>query len=132
LTFTSNDTINTGAAAGQYWGVWRVEVDRNGTFYTNSPAADQVYASEAAAIAALPTVTSGRASVGYITVQSKTDVDWVANTDDLTAASDCADVNFYDTSYNTPGDFSLEGFGIGFRRERGALLDQGSASAGYA
>lgn len=96
LVFSENDTINTAADTGFFWGVWLVQIDTEGTVTTKSPAADQVYASEALAIAALPAVDAGNVQVGYIAVQSEEDVDWVANTDDLTPTSDCTDANFYD------------------------------------
>lgn len=96
LVFSAADTINTGAAAGDYWGVWLVQVDAAGTVSTKSPAADQVYASEAAAIAALPTVDANNIQLGYITVEANNGTDWVANTDDMTPASDCQAANFYD------------------------------------
>lgn len=96
LVFAAADTINTGAAAGQFWGVWLVQINAAGAISTKSPAADQVYASEALAIAALPAPDAGNVQIGYITVQTKANIDWVANTDDLTAASDCGAANFYD------------------------------------
>jgi len=96
LVFSAADTINTGAAAGDYWGVWRVEMDYDGTIYTNSPAADQTYADEATAIAAIPVTTANRVSLGYITVEANNGASWTANTDDMTPASDCQAANFYD------------------------------------
>lgn len=96
LSFSAADTINVGLAAGQFWGIWLVQVDTAGAISTKSPSADQVYASEAAAIAALPAADAGNTVLGYITVQSNTDVAWTANTDDLTPASDCAAANFTD------------------------------------
>jgi hypothetical protein len=98
LTFTAADTINTAAGAGDFWGAWKVEIGLDGTIYTNSVSADQVYADEAAAIAALPATTTGRAFLGYITVEANNGADWVANTDDLTVASDCQAANFYDNA----------------------------------
>lgn len=96
LVFSAADTINTGSAAGDYWGIWLVQINAAGTVSTKSPAADQVYASEAAAIAALPTADANNIQIGYITVEANNGTDWVANTDDLTAASDCQAANFYD------------------------------------
>lgn len=98
LTFTAADTINVGTAVGDYWGIWKVELGLDGTFYTHSPAADQTYANEAAAIAALPATTANRVDVGYITVQANSDVAWTANTDDMTPASDCQAANFTDVT----------------------------------
>jgi len=98
LTFTAANTINTGAAAGDFWGAWKVELGLDGTVYTHSVSADQVYVSEAAAIAALPATTTGRAFLGYITVEANNGADWVANTDDMTVASDCQAANFYNNA----------------------------------
>jgi hypothetical protein len=98
LVFSAADTINTGAAAGQFWGVWLVQVTDAGVVSTKSPAADQLYATEALAIAALPAADAGKVAIGYITVRSKANIDWVATVDDLTPASDCDDANFYDAA----------------------------------
>lgn len=96
--FTAADTINTAAAGGSYWGIWLVQVTAAGVISTKSPSADQVYSTEALAVAALPTVTASNAAVGYVTVQSNAGVAWTAQTDDITAASDCLDSNFYNQS----------------------------------
>jgi hypothetical protein len=100
LVFSANDTINTAAASGTFWGAWLVTYDGTSAFATQSPSADQVYASEAAALAAARALTpaSGTVRVGYITAESLTDVDWVANTDDLTPASDCTSANLTDAT----------------------------------
>ncbi len=107
IAFTANNTINTGAAAGKLWGAWRVQIAKGGTVTTSSVGADQVYATEAAAIAALPAVTADNADMGYITVQAKSGADWVMNTDDLTAASDCEGAFFYDA------DIGVEAAAVG-------------------
>lgn len=96
LVFSAADTINTAAGAGQFWGIWLVQINAAGAVSTKSPAADQTYANEAAAIAALPAADAGNVALGYITVQSKEATSWTATTDDLTAASDCAAANFVD------------------------------------
>jgi len=100
--FSAADTINTGAAAGFFWGIWAVQIDAAGTVTTKSPAADQVYASEALAIAALPVADAGNVVIGYVTVKTKENVDWVAQTHDLTDASDCTEANFYNTASSIP------------------------------
>lgn len=100
--FSAADTINTGAAAGFYWGIWAVQIDAAGTISTKSPSSDQVYADEATAIAALPAADAGSVVVGYVTVKSLENVDWVAQTDDLTDASDCTEANFYSTASGIP------------------------------
>jgi hypothetical protein len=99
LGFSAADTINTAAAAGQYWGVWLVQINAAGTVSTKPGGglSDQVYADEATAIAALPAVDAGNISVGHITVRSKEATAWTANTDALDA-TDSDTVNFYDTA----------------------------------
>ena len=104
--FTAADTINTGAAAGFFWGIWAVQIDAAGTISTKSPGADQVYADEATAIAALPAADAGNVVIGYVTVKTLEDVDWVAITDDLTDASDCTEAKFYNTASSIPAAVS--------------------------
>ena len=93
--FSSADTINTGAVAGLFWGVWLVQINVSGTISTKSPSSDQVYTSEALAIAALSSVDAGNTAMGYITIQSNTGAAWTAITDDLASGSDCNAINFY-------------------------------------
>ena len=96
LLFSDDYTINVGTALGDYWGAFLVQQGDDGAITTKAVAADQVYATEAAAIAALPAADAGTRAIGDITVEANTDSAWTANTDDLTAASDCQDANFYD------------------------------------
>lgn len=94
LVFSAADTINVAVGAGNFWGAWKVELGLDGTVYTHSVAGNQVYANEAAAIAALPATTSGRVYVGYITVEANNGAAWTANTDDMTPASDVQAATF--------------------------------------
>lgn len=96
LVFASAYTINTAAVAGIKYGVFLVQITDTGTITTKAPAADQSYASAALAIAALPAVDTGNTRIGYIVVGAPTGADWVATTDDLTAASDVSSVSFVD------------------------------------
>lgn len=103
LVFSAANTINNGTAAGFFYGAWLVQVDAAGTV-TTKPAgglADQVYATEAAAIAALPAADAAKVAIGYITVEAKTGAKWTATTDDLTAGSDCQTRAFYDATQPT-------------------------------
>ena len=100
--FSAADTINKGAANGFFWGIWAVQIDAAGTVSTKSPVADQVYASESLAIAALPAADPGKVVIGYVTVKTLEDEDWVAITDDLTNASGCTEANFYNTASSIP------------------------------
>lgn len=96
LDFSDDYTINFAAALGDYWGAFLVQLGADGAITTKAVSADQVYATEALAIAALPAADAGKRAIGYIAVEAKTDTAWTANTDDMTAASDCQAVNFYD------------------------------------
>lgn len=96
IAFSAAYTINTAAAAGVKYGVFLVQITDAGVFSTKAPANDQSYASAALAIAALPAVDTGNTRVGYIVVGAPTGADWVAQTDDLTAASDVTSVSFVD------------------------------------
>lgn len=103
LEFSAAYTINTGTAIGQYWGAFLVQINAAGAVSTKAVSADQVYATEAAAIAALPAVDAGNVQLGYIAVRSNAGADpgadpgiaWVAKTGDLDPASDCDEANFY-------------------------------------
>lgn len=104
LVFSAADTINTAGTAGTFWGVWLVQINAAATISTKSPSADQVYDSEAEAIADLPDPDTSNVALGYITVNSASGTKWTANTDDLTDASDVTEANFYDATVLTyPG-----------------------------
>lgn len=109
LTFSSAYTINNAQAAGQFWGGFLLQYDGT-NFSTKAPASDQVYASQAAARAAVAALVpdSGCVRVGEINIQSKSNVKWTANTDDMTAASGCAASSFYDaTLLGTVDEYNL-------------------------
>lgn len=109
LAFASGYTINVTPDTGDFWGAFLVEATGVATPVITAKAngADQAYASEALAIAALPAVTAGSVAIGYITVQANTDVAWTANTDDMTPASDCQAANFVD--YTPAADATTTG-----------------------
>lgn len=97
LTFSAADTINVGVAGGSFWGAWLVEIGIDGTIHTKPAGglADQVYAQEALAVAALPAVTAAHVQLGYVTIQSAAGAVFLANTTHLEVA-DVAAVTFYD------------------------------------
>lgn len=97
LTFGTAYTINVGTTAGLFWGVFLIQMNSAGTCTAKAPSADQVYTTEALAIAALPDADDDKVGIGYITVQAKTGASWTADTDDMTPASDCNAVNFYNS-----------------------------------
>lgn len=97
IVFGTNFTVNTAQAAPLVWGAVLVMLGADGTTVTTKVvSADQVYANEAAAIAALPAADAGKIAIGYITIQNKANAKWTANTDGLDAGAEANAVNFYD------------------------------------
>lgn len=90
------DTINTGTAAGQFWGIWMIEMTAAGVVTAKVPSADQVHASEAAAIAAIPAVTAGSVKLGYITVETVANLAFTAGTHEIDGTTPTSTVNFVD------------------------------------
>ena len=110
-TFTAAHTINN-AASGQKWGTIVIQqAATTGVLSTKVISADQAYATQAEAEAAALGVTAdaGNFIVGAITIQSKNNTKWTANTDDMTVASDVAAVTFYGTGAGTSGGVSFSG-----------------------
>jgi len=106
LTFGTAYTVNgLGGAGTAHWGSFRIQVDAAGTVTGLAVSADQDYATRALAEAALPAAADGQVSLGHITVQAKTGgLTWTADTDDMTAASDCTAAYFVDATIPTiPG-----------------------------
>ena len=102
--FSAADTINTGTAVGTFWGVWLVQIDAAGTITTKPGGglSDQVYTTEALAIAALPTATAGSVAMGYVTIAATADSAWTGQTDDITDGNDNTSVTFYNTASTLP------------------------------
>ncbi|HJX76261.1 MAG TPA: hypothetical protein VJ247_07870 [Gaiella sp.] len=97
--FSANYTINN-AGVGQKWGVVLIQQAlADGAYSTKTIAADQAYATQGEALTAAAGVAAdaGKIIVGAIAIQSKNNLKWTANTDDLTAASDVGAVAFYAT-----------------------------------
>lgn len=97
MAFTAAGTISLGSK----WGAWIFQVNAAGTVSTKSfPAGtgNQEYATEAAAIAALPAPDASNVQIGYVTVQSIAGEAWTALTSTLTASNasgGCQARNFY-------------------------------------
>lgn len=91
------DTINTGTAAGFFYGGFMMMIVGAGTVTFKAAATNQVYTSEAAAYNAILATapTANTCVVGYFVVKTKTGAAWIAGTDDLTPASDCTTVTYY-------------------------------------
>jgi len=96
LTFSAAYTINNAQEVGTFWGAFTVQVNDAGAISTKAVAADQAYATEADALAAAPAADTGKVALGTITVETKADIRWTANTDDLTADSDCTVGHYHD------------------------------------
>jgi hypothetical protein len=82
------------------WGIWALQVDALGTATTVGGAANGTtgYASEAAAIAALPAAAAGNARIGYVTVLTADGDPFVAGTSALqggTGGDPSSDTNYY-------------------------------------
>jgi len=104
LAMTTADTINlAGAATTAHWGAWLVSIGVDGTPHTThatyTSGTDQDYATEAAAIAALPAPAASHTQIGYFTVQGLASVAWTATTSNFTVgggAGNCTARTFYD------------------------------------
>jgi len=103
LTFTANNKINDTPNAGDYWGIWRVQIDSAGTISTKPGGglSDQVYTNSVDAIAALPAVDASHVSLGYILIQANDGAKWTANTDNFTVGSGCRVATFTSTAIKT-------------------------------
>lgn len=96
LVFSAANTINTAAGAGDFYGIWLIQINAAGAVSTKAPSANQVYTSSALAIAALPAVDTGNVALGYVVVRSALNKAWVANTSDL-LGFDCVSATFSNT-----------------------------------
>lgn len=83
------------------WGAILVQIAANGTVSTKVAAATQAYASEAEALAALPDADASRTKLGYIMINNNA-VDWTAQTDDMTNASDVTTATFNNYGVRKP------------------------------
>lgn len=105
IALTTADTVNTaGAATTAHWGAWRFEIGVDGLPHTvhatYTSGTDQDYATEAAAIAALPAApTASHDHFAYVTVQGLASTAWTATTSNFTVgggAGNCTARTFYD------------------------------------
>lgn len=94
-TFTTANTINSGATLGSVWGSWLVQIATTGTITTKGAAADMSYGTEASAITALPALTTAMTQLGYITINTTASVAFTAGTTQTNVTS-CKAINFYD------------------------------------
>lgn len=89
------------------WGIYLVSVNAAGTITVTAGAANFTtgYASEAAAIAALPATPSGDASLGHFTVLTEVGAPFIGGTDALeggASGNPSSDTNYYSTSVLIP------------------------------
>lgn len=105
-TFKKKGAVAAGTAlaAGtipiDQWGLYLLSVDAAGTITVTGAAANATtgYASEAAAIAALPATPANQAALGYVTVKTHAGTTFVARTDSLAggaAGNVAANTNYY-------------------------------------
>lgn len=88
LTFTAAHVISANK-----FGVILVQIDAAGAVSTKVPLATQAYNTAAAALAVLPSADADKVALGYIAIANNA-LDWTANTDDLTNASDVTTATF--------------------------------------
>lgn len=79
------------------FGVILIQIDAAGTVSTKVPKTPQDYVDAPTALAALPAADAGNVALGYIAIAND-GVEWTANTDDLTNASDVTTAAFNDTA----------------------------------
>lgn len=77
------------------WGAIAVQINASGTVSTKVPSSPQGYGTAAEAYAAIPAADANNVLIGAIVIQAKVSGNWTANTDDLTAGSDCQAITFY-------------------------------------
>jgi hypothetical protein len=121
-------------ATASKWGLFLLSAQTGGT-KTITPSAALNYATEAAAIAAIPTTPSNEIALGYITVQSTSGAIWDATTDSLaggTTGTAANATNYYEgygvmTNGITPttlNNSSFRGFTIGTAAQLNILGSQ--------
>lgn len=93
IAFSAAYTINTAAATGQFWGAFRVQMDSAGVITTKAVSTNQVYGTEAAALAAAPSVDTNMIDLGTITIQSATGAAFTCGTTALNAAGTTVNYN---------------------------------------
>jgi len=89
MSFTTADTVNTAADSIAVWGAFLIQTNAAGIVSTLAISTNQFYTDSLTAIAALPDPTASNIRLGYILIQNLSGNSWVANTDDMTADSDC-------------------------------------------
>jgi hypothetical protein len=92
LTFSAAHVISLSK-----FGVILIQINAAGTISTKVPGSPQAYNDAPTALAALPSPDAGNISLGYIAIENN-GVEWTANTDDLTNASDVTTAAFNDTA----------------------------------
>ncbi len=85
--FSSAFTINAAGAAGLFWGAVRIQIDSAGVITTKVVSQDQVFATEAEALASVPHSDNGKIGLATITIQMKTGDTFTAQTTALNDAT---------------------------------------------
>lgn len=89
------------------WAIYRVSINASGTITATPGAANATtgYATEALAKAALPAVPTNEANMGYFTVLTMVDTQWIAATDALaggTTGNEASETNYYQAALSLP------------------------------
>lgn len=97
---TTGTAISAQTIPADKWGIYSLDIVANGTITVTAGAANATtgYATEAAAIAALPPRVTAKARMGYITVLTADGEDWIAATDGLAGGASgnpASETNYY-------------------------------------
>lgn len=95
-TFTTTHTVTASK-----FGTILLQQNALGTISSKVVSSTQAYNTAPLALAALPSADTGNVAIGYIAIANNAG-DWVANTDDLTDASDLTTAGFVDLTPTTP------------------------------
>lgn len=103
--------LAAGTIPANTWGIYLFSINSSGTIAVAAGANNfsSGYASEAAAIAALPATPANQASMGYVTVLTKVGSAFIGGTDSLKGGASgniASQTNYYNTLYNPEFTFS--------------------------
>jgi len=99
-------TLATGTIPIDTWGLYLFSINAAGTILCTAAAGNAAgYATEALAIAALPATPVNQASIGYVTVKTKSGTTFVAGTDGLKGGASgnvASETNYTNTTLIAP------------------------------
>lgn len=95
---TTGTALNADTITADLWTCFAFDIAAGGTIAVLSPAITTGYATEALAIAAVPSRVAAKARMGYITVKTMTGTAWIGATDALaggTTGNEASITNYY-------------------------------------